>query len=36
MSVRIDPKVDFVFKKLFASPENVDLLIDFLNSVLCL
>ncbi|MFL0197111.1 PD-(D/E)XK nuclease family transposase [Clostridium sp. WILCCON 0269] len=28
------PKVDFAFKKLFASSENKDILISFMNSVL--
>ncbi|WP_313885171.1 PD-(D/E)XK nuclease family transposase [Clostridium sp. DJ247] len=28
---RLNPKVDFVFKKLFASPENKDILISFIN-----
>ena len=31
---RINPKVDFVFKKLFGSEENKDLLMSFINSVL--
>ena len=31
---RLNPKVDFAFKKLFASPENKDILISFINSVL--
>jgi predicted transposase/invertase (TIGR01784 family) len=31
---RLNPKVDFAFKKLFASPENKDLLISFINSML--
>lgn len=30
----IDPTVDFVFKRLFGTEENRDLLIHFLNSVL--
>lgn len=30
---RLNPKVDFAFKKLFASPENKDILISFINSV---
>ncbi|BDU49988.1 Rpn family recombination-promoting nuclease/putative transposase [Haliovirga abyssi] len=30
---RINPRVDFVFKKLFGSEENKDLLLDFINSV---
>ena len=30
---RINPRVDFAFKKLFGSEENKDLLIDFINSV---
>ncbi|BDU51656.1 Rpn family recombination-promoting nuclease/putative transposase [Haliovirga abyssi] len=30
---RINPRVDFVFKKLFGSEENKDLLQDFINSV---
>ncbi|MCB9795163.1 MAG: PD-(D/E)XK nuclease family transposase [Alphaproteobacteria bacterium] len=34
MTHRIDPKVDFVFKKLLGSPANLDLLVDFLDSVL--
>jgi predicted transposase/invertase (TIGR01784 family) len=31
---RLNPKVDLPFKKLFASPENKDLLISFINSML--
>lgn len=31
---RINPKVDFAFKKLFGSEENKELLISFINSVL--
>ncbi|WP_010241139.1 Rpn family recombination-promoting nuclease/putative transposase, partial [Clostridium arbusti] len=31
---RLNPKVDLLFKKLFASPENKDLLISFINSML--
>ncbi len=31
---RINPKVDFAFKKLFGSAENIDILTDFVNSVL--
>ena len=31
---RLNPKVGFAFKKLFASPENKDLLISFINSML--
>ena len=31
---RLNPKVDFVFKKLFGSEENKDLLIAFINSIL--
>ncbi|KYH26859.1 PD-(D/E)XK nuclease family transposase [Clostridium tepidiprofundi DSM 19306] len=31
---RLNPKVDFVFKKLFGSEENKDILISFINSVL--
>ncbi|MCB9793933.1 MAG: Rpn family recombination-promoting nuclease/putative transposase [Alphaproteobacteria bacterium] len=34
MAIRIDPRVDYAFKKLLGAPENVDLLLDFLNSVL--
>ncbi len=34
MSLGIRPTVDFVFKLLFGSPENVDLLIHLLNAVL--
>ena len=30
----IDPKVDIVFKRLFGTPANADLLIDLLNAVL--
>jgi len=30
---RINPRVDFVFKKLFGTEENKELLIDFINSV---
>ncbi|QGP92541.1 hypothetical protein MGLY_19240 [Neomoorella glycerini] len=29
---RLDPKNDFLFKKLFSSPGNEDLLIDWLNA----
>lgn len=31
---RLNPKVDFLFKKLFASLENKDILISFINSIL--
>ena len=31
---RMDPKVDFVFKTLFGSPENEELLLSFLNATL--
>jgi len=31
---RLNPKVDFAFKKLFGSEENKDILISFINSVL--
>ena len=31
---RINPKVDFAFKKLFGSEENKDILISFINSIL--
>ena len=31
---RINPKVDFAFKKLFGSAENIDILTEFVNSVL--
>jgi len=31
---RLNPKVDFAFKKLFGSEENKDLLISFINSIL--
>ena len=31
---RLNPKVDFAFKKLFGSSENKDILISFINSVL--
>lgn len=31
---RLDPKNDFIFKKLFTSPGNEDLLIDLLNAIL--
>ena len=31
---RLDPKNDFLFKKLFSSKGNEDLLIDLLNSIL--
>ncbi|MCB9743456.1 MAG: Rpn family recombination-promoting nuclease/putative transposase [Alphaproteobacteria bacterium] len=34
MPIRVDPRIDFAFKKLLGSPENEDLLIDFLNSLL--
>ena len=30
---RINPKVDFAFKKLFGSEENKDLLISLINSI---
>jgi predicted transposase/invertase (TIGR01784 family) len=33
-TIKIDPKVDFVFRKLFGSDENKDLLISLINSVL--
>ncbi|MCB9744179.1 MAG: Rpn family recombination-promoting nuclease/putative transposase [Alphaproteobacteria bacterium] len=36
MPIRIDPRVDFAFKKLLGDTDNADLLIDFLNSVLAL
>ena len=32
---RINPRVDFAFKKLFGSEENKDLLISLLNAILC-
>jgi predicted transposase/invertase (TIGR01784 family) len=32
--IKINPKVDFVFRKLFGSEENIDLLISLLNSIL--
>jgi hypothetical protein len=31
---RVNPRVDFAFKKLFGSEENKDLLIDLINSVI--
>jgi len=31
---RLDPKNDFLFKKLFSSAGNEDLLIDLINSIL--
>jgi len=31
---RLNPKIDFVFKKLFGSEENKDILISFINSIL--
>jgi len=31
---KINPKVDFAFKKLFGSEENKDILISFINSIL--
>jgi predicted transposase/invertase (TIGR01784 family) len=34
MKLRIDPKVDYAFKKLFGSVENQDLLLDLLEAVL--
>jgi predicted transposase/invertase (TIGR01784 family) len=34
MFPRIDPKVDYAFKRLFGSPQNRDILIAFLNAVL--
>jgi predicted transposase/invertase (TIGR01784 family) len=34
MKLRIDPKVDYAFKKLFGSEENEDLLVDLLEAVL--
>ena len=30
---RLNPKVDFAFKKLFGSEENKDILISFVNSI---
>ena len=30
---RINPRVDFAFKKLFGSEENTEILIDFINSI---
>jgi predicted transposase/invertase (TIGR01784 family) len=36
MPLGIDPKVDYVFKKLFGDPANSDLLIHLLNAVLML
>ena len=30
---RINPKIDFAFKKLFGSEENKDILIGFINSI---
>ena len=30
---KLNPKVDFAFKKLFGSEENKSILIDFINSV---
>ena len=32
---RINPRVDFAFKKLFGSEENKDLLLSLLNAILC-
>jgi hypothetical protein len=34
MSLGIKPTVDFVFKKVFGSPENVSVLIGLLNAIL--
>ncbi|MCB9742335.1 MAG: Rpn family recombination-promoting nuclease/putative transposase [Alphaproteobacteria bacterium] len=34
MTHRVDPRVDYVFKRLLGAPENLDLLLDFLNSLL--
>ena len=31
---RINPRVDFAFKKLFGSEENKDILLPFLNAIL--
>ncbi|MCI5224331.1 MAG: transposase, partial [Candidatus Electrothrix sp. AR4] len=31
---RINPRVDFAFKKLFGSEENKDLLISLINAIL--
>lgn len=30
---KLNPKVDFAFKKLFGSEENKDILISFINSI---
>ena len=29
---RLNPRIDFVFKKLFGTEENKDVLIDFINA----
>ena len=34
MTIRINPRIDLCFKKLFGSSENKDILIDFINSVI--
>lgn len=34
MKSLLDPKIDFVFKKIFSSEENKDILISFLNSII--
>ena len=34
MSTGIDPKVDYVFKKIFGSEVNISILLDILNAVL--
>lgn len=31
---RLNPKVDFAFKKLFGSEENNEILISFINSII--
>ena len=31
---RLNPKVDFAFKKLFGSEENKEILISFINSII--
>ena len=31
---KLNPKVDFAFKKLFGSEENKDILISFINSII--
>jgi len=34
MKLGIDPKVDYVFKRIFGDPRNADILIHLLNAIL--